>query len=315
MHGTGRPDPIVVVRARSDDDLNAMIQVRAAADPHSPRPRLDNLRHNLAGNPDLAYLVARTRDAPVGCGFVDVSQPAVARAHVLVVPSARRQGAGTALLAGASDYARMGAQTELEGPIRADDEASLQFFERRGFAKSGGEEAVVLDLAEIGDWTAEPPAGVRIVSRAEAPDTVEGMYEVAREAEPDIPGGAPVRPYEVWRATEIERPSLEPELTFVALAGDEVVGYAILDSLRGEPWHRLTAVKRSWRARGIATALKRAQIQEAKRRGFGRLVTTNEERNRPMQSINRTLGYRPEPSLSTIVVRGPLLPAEADAGL
>ena len=58
MKRTGTPDPIVVVRARSDSDLNAMIHVRAAADPHTPRPRLDNLRHNLAGNPDLVYLVA-----------------------------------------------------------------------------------------------------------------------------------------------------------------------------------------------------------------------------------------------------------------
>ena len=153
---------------------------------------------------------------------------------------------------------------------------------------------------------------MRVVARAEAPDTVEGMYEVACEAEPDIPGGGPVRPYEVWRANEIERPSLEPELTFIALAGDKVVGYAILDSLGGEPWHRLTAVKRAWRGRGIATALKRAQIQAAKKKGFARLVTTNEERNWPMRSINRALGYLPEPSLSTIVMRGPLLTVETD---
>ena len=139
--------------------------------------------------------------------------------------------------------------------------------QRRGFTKAGGEEAVVLDLRAVGDLTVEPPAGVRIISRTEMPDAAEGMYEVAREAEPDIPGGAPVRPYDSWRATEIERPSLEPELTFIALAGDEVVGYAILDSLRGEPWHRLTAVKRAWRGRGIATALKRAQIQAATEEG------------------------------------------------
>jgi GNAT superfamily N-acetyltransferase len=310
MHRTGTPAPIVVVRAHSDDDLKAMIQVRAAADPHSSRPRLDNLRHNLASNPDLAYLVARAQDAPVGCGFVDVSHENAARAHVLVAPLARRQGVGTALLAGASERAHAVGLVELEGPVRADDESSLAFFERRGFRKAGGEEAVVLDLAEVGIVTAEPPAGVRVVTRAEAPETVEGMYEVACEAEPDIPGGTPVRPFEVWRANEIDRPSLEPELTFIALAGDEVVGYAILDSLRGEPWHRLTAVKRAWRGRGIATALKRAQIQAAQKKGFARLVTTNEERNRPMRSINRALGYRPEPGLSTIVMRGPLLMSE-----
>jgi hypothetical protein len=67
----------------------------------------------------------------------------------------------------------------------------LQYVQRRGFTKSGGEEVVVLDLAEIADLTTEPPAGLRIVSRGDAPDTVEGMYEVAREAEPDIPAVHP----------------------------------------------------------------------------------------------------------------------------
>jgi GNAT superfamily N-acetyltransferase len=194
-----------------------------------------------------------------------------------------------------SERAQAAGQAKLEGPIRADDEGSLQFFTRRGFRKAGGEEAVVLDLRAVGDLTVEPPAGVRIVSRAEMPDAAEGMYEVAREAEPDIPGGAPVRPYDTWRASELERPSLEPELTFLALAGDEVVGYAILDSLRGEPWQRLTAVKRAWRGRGIATALKRSQIQAAQKKGFPRLVTTNEERNHPMRtSIERSaIGLSP----------------------
>ena len=310
--GRGHPIRSLSSARTRTTTLNAMIHVRAAADPHSPRPRLDNLRHNLDGNPDLAYLVARTQDAPVGCGFVDVSHASAATAHVVVAPEARGRGVGTALLTGVSEHARAAGLAKLEGPIRADDAGSLAFFERRGFRKVGGEEAVVLDLAEVGDLTADPPAGVRVVTRAEAPDTVEAMYEVACEAEPDIPGGSPVRPYEVWRATEIERPSIEPELTFIALAGDEVVGYAILDSLRGEPWHRLTAVKRAWRGRGIATSLKRAQIQAAKKKGFARLVTSNEERNQPMRSINRALGYRPEPSLSTIVMRGPLLEAETE---
>jgi GNAT superfamily N-acetyltransferase len=309
VHESTAPGPVVVF-ARSDSDLAAMIEVRTKADPDSPPPRLDNLRHNLAGNPELAYLVAREAAVPVACGFVDVSHD-TARAHALVVPDARRRGIGTALLVAVSSHARASGRVQLEGPIRAHDEESLRYFTRRGFEKVGGEEAVALDLAEADARVPEPPHGVRIVSRAEMPDVVEGMYAVAQEAEPDIPGGVPVRPFDVWRATEIDRPSLAPEFTFVALAGDEVVGYAILDSLGGELWHRLTAVKRAWRGRGIATALKLAQIEAARRSGLARLVTTNEERNTAMRSINQALGYRPELRLSTIVVRGPLLEADA----
>ena len=302
---------LVVARVHSDRDLAAMVRVREEADPEAPPPRIDNLQNNLRGNPALEYLIARRGDRPVGCGFVDLSQEEVARAHALVVPSARRRGAGTALLLAISERARTRGSAVLEGSARADDGDAIGYFDRRGFERVGGEEALVLDLSRVNQLPVKPPPGIRIVSRADAPELIEGMYSVACEAEPDIPGGGPVRPFDVWRSTEIDRPSLQPELTFMAIAGDEVVGYAILDSLSGMPWHRLTAVKRSWRGQGVATALKRAQIAGAKERGYARLVTTNEERNRAMRSINRALGYRPEPRLSTVVLRGPLL-GEAD---
>jgi hypothetical protein len=36
-------------------------------------------------------------------------------------------------------------------------------------------------------------------------------------------------------------------------------------------------------------------------------VTESEERNDPMRSLNLKLGYVSDPSLSTVVLRGPLL--------
>src|SRR5919109_111705 len=71
--------------------------------------------------------------------------------------------------------------------------------------------------------------------------------------------------------------------------------------------HRgFTAVKRAWRRRGVATALKRAQIAGATELGLERLVTASEERNLPMRSLNEKLGYRPDSGRSTVVMRGPL---------
>ncbi len=157
---------------------------------------------------------------------------------------------------------------------------------------------------------AEPPPGVRIASRVEEPDRLEEMYVVGVQADEDIPGSEGVQTFEQWRSHEIDKPSRRPEFCFLALAGDEVVGYAALQIFGDEAHHGLTATRRDWRRRGVATALKRAEIAAAKDAGFRRLVTESEERNQPMRRLNEQLGFVPSPELSMVVVRGPLaLPA------
>ncbi len=69
------------------------------------------------------------------------------------------------------------------------------------------------------------------MTRADRPDLERGMYEVGVEAGRDIPGldSEHDSTFEQWRAFEIERPSRSAERTFIALAGEEVVGYASLE--------------------------------------------------------------------------------------
>lgn len=66
----------------------------------------------------------------------------------------------------------------------------------------------------------------------------------------------------------------------------------------------LTAVKAPFRGRGIATALKLAQIDRARAAGVQQLFTTNDEENVGMREVNKRLGYKPLPA--EIVVSGPL---------
>jgi GNAT superfamily N-acetyltransferase len=68
--------------------------------------------------------------------------------------------------------------------------------------------------------------------------------------------------------------------------------------------HDLTGVKRAWRKRGVARALKHAQIAWAKQNGYVRLDTMNEERNEPIRRLNAELGYKP--SGIRMLFRGPL---------
>jgi RimJ/RimL family protein N-acetyltransferase len=295
-----------VARVEGDRDLEAMIAVRAAADPDRPPPPIENLRHNLAAQKGLVYVVARIGETPVACGFTYPDVPGYAEAHLVVVPASRRRGIGTAVLAELGAAAFAANRAELEGEVRADDEESRAFFERRDYRIVGGEKAVALDLTELEPSPPTPPPGVTIVSRAERPELTDALYELGAEGAEDIPGFSGRPTYEQWRATDIDRPSRDPRLFFVALAGEEPVGYAALENFRGpDAHHGLTTVKRSWRRRGIATVLKQAQIAAAKQAGFRRLITENEERNAPMRRLNEKLGYKPEPALSTIVLRGP----------
>ena len=98
-----------------------------------------------------------------------------------------------------------------------------------------------------------------------------------------------------------------PDALIAALAGDDVVGYTGLRR-RGASSpiaeNMLTAVRRDWRRRGIATALKREQVARARDAGIEQIFTTNDETNAGMRGVNARLGYRPAPT--HIVVTGPL---------
>lgn len=296
---------LAITRATNDNDLEAMIEVRQASDPHRPPPRLENLRHNLARTKNT-FLVARDGHTPVACGFVwtDLESPH-AEAHMVVVPDARRRGVGAAFLCELGAVARADGKTELEGDVRENDAESCAFLERRGFRVVGGEKWLSLDLSDVSGSAPVPPTGIAIVTRAERPDLTDALFAVAYEGTADIPGVAEPTTYEHFRSIEIERPTRKAEYFFIALVGDEPVGYATLDDFGDLAQNGLTAVKRAWRRRGIATALKWTQIAAAKRAGFRRIVTGSEERNIGMRTLNAKLGYLPEPSLSTIVLRGP----------
>ena len=294
---------LVIAPAETDADLEAMIQVRRLVTPEA-RPTVEILRFNLDANSDLVYLVARAGGEPVACGFVEPSGP-YAAGDVAVVPEHRRRGVGSSMLAELSRRARALGKDELQGEVKESDPESSAFLERRGFVKVGAERAVVLALEGV-EPPPDPPEGVRIASRVEEPDRLDEMYGVAVQADEDIPGSTGVQTFEQWRAHEIDKPNRRPELCFLALAGDEVVGYAALQVFGDEAFHGLTATRRDWRRRGVATALKRAEIAAAKQAGFRRLLTESEERNEPMRRLNEKLGFVPAPEFSTVVMRGPV---------
>jgi GNAT superfamily N-acetyltransferase len=195
------------------------------------------------------------------------------------------------------------------GPVKETDDASLAWAARRGFVEIGRNSLLVLDLTRAVKPSVVPPDGIEIVSWAERPGVEAGMYAVAREAYADVPGeeDAEVASYEAWLAMDMQGAGDRPEATFVALSDGEVVAYAKLSLSRARPavaMHDMTGVRRDWRGRGIARALKAMEIAWALDNGYERLETQNEERNEPIRRLNERYGYVVEPG--SVTVRGPI---------
>jgi GNAT superfamily N-acetyltransferase len=237
------------------------------------------------------------------------SPEGVARGEVAVLREARGSGVGSALLDSLSSWARELGYTDLMGPVKETDDVSLAWAARRGFAEIGRNSLLALDLTRTARPTVDAPDGIEIASWAERPGVEAGMYAVAREAYPDVPGeeDAKLASFEEWLAMDLQGAGDRPEATFVALSDGEVVAYAKLSLSRARPtvaMHDMTGVWRVWRGRGIARAHKAAEIAGALDNGFERLETQNEERNEPIRRLNERYGYVVEPG--SVTVRGPV---------
>jgi mycothiol synthase len=287
------------------------LDVYNAVWPHD-RLGIEEERSYRASLRDHVDLLARIEGDVCGSalGAIQPEWPELVFALVSVLPDRRRQNVGTALYEAVSVWARERGLDTIDTIVADNDAESLAFALRRGFAEESHEKGVSLDLTRIEPPSVEAPEGVGTTTWAERPELARGMYEVVLEAAPDIPGGEDeqIEPYEDWLAHDMEGPGDRRDATFVAVAGDEVVGYAKFSlSPTAQPTiahHDLTGVKRAWRGRGVARALKAAQIEWAMANGYMELRTRNDGRNAPIRHLNEEFGYRP--TVGRIYLKGPL---------
>ena len=299
-----------IVACSDEAEEQASLDVYNEVWPHDAIT-LDEVHSFEAGAVAYANLIAVVDGAVAGSGFgaIQPQRPELVVALVTVLTNRRRRGIGTALYEVLSAWTREHGLDELEAVVADDDSKSLAFAQRRGFVEDRREKGVALRLTGIEPPRVEPPEGVEIVSWAERPELAHGIYEVAVEAYPDVPGWEDelMEPYEDWLAHDMQASGDRPESTFVAVAEDEVLGYAKLSLTAAQPataHHDLTGVKRAWRSRGVARALKARQIAWALENGYEELRTRNDERNAPIRKLNADFGYRP--AVGRIYLKGPL---------
>ena len=272
---------------------------------------VDEIAHFVESDSESAWLLATSDEKAVGCG---VGRPSSIQsslyAMVRVLPEHRGQGAGQQIFEALSKHARALGRDSMWGRIREDDTGSRRFARNRGFTEAGLEYEVVLDTAEA-ETSGGAPDGIQLVSLAERPELAAAVHEVDSEVGGDVPRpeGDDFEPmtFERWSELYLDGPGAVPDALIAALEEDEVVGYTGLrrrGAISPVAENLLTAVRRPWRRRGIAVALKREQIARARAAGIEQIYTTNDETNAGMRGVNAQLGYRPAPT--QIVVSGPL---------
>jgi GNAT superfamily N-acetyltransferase len=300
----------VSVRRLSADDVDLWVELRNAVDPQLPVTS-EGVRRWLEDERTAEHVLGSLDGEDVGAAFCqeqgDLRHTDVAGAFFGVLPGSRRQGVGSALYAAVSDHARRLGKARLQVDLWEDEHDGLRFLEPRGFGEVERFARVRLELDDARLPDTLGPAEVEVVPMEQCLDLAPQLFEVAREAAADMPSADPIEfSYEDWYGWEIRRETLRHDLGRVALAGGEPIGFGSIsvigDSDHG--WNSITAVRRSWRRCGVATAIKRAQIEAARAAGLTSLTTFSEKRNIPMRTLNERLGYRPLPD--QLRLRGPL---------
>jgi GNAT superfamily N-acetyltransferase len=255
---------LTVRTASSDDDLERWRQVRLEVVPGERAGSVAEMR--ASDTPARLLLLAEQDGVLAGSGVADDSSLTGGFVCPRVRPAARRRGVGTALLSALAQHCQDRGHTTVAALV--DDDGSAVFARRSGFTEVNRE---VEMLRTIGD---EPPpvipAGVQIVTIADRP----GLWEQA---------------YDRVHGT------LADTARTSALAGGEVIGVASLlldpdQPARAETGY--TAVRREWRGRGVAGALKRSTLAWAAGHGIAEVYTWTQQGNARMRTVNERLGYR-----------------------
>jgi GNAT superfamily N-acetyltransferase len=278
---------VTIRLAASDEDYDAWRRVRLAVVPNERADSAESLR--AQSGPQHQFLLAESDGVLAGSGVVGKSDMAGSGAvSARVLPDWRRRGAGTAILADLAERAAAMGFAVVSSNV--DDAGSVRFAERFGFREVDRQ---VEQVRVIGDEP-EPrvPDGIEIVRVSQRPELWRAVYQVVgAQAFQDMVLIAPLEiSLEQWERDWIT----DPSAMFVAVADGEVIGCAGLlpdTDHQGRAEHALTAVRRDWRRRGVAAALKRTSLAWAASRGLREVYTWTQRGNHDMRALNTHLGF------------------------
>jgi GNAT superfamily N-acetyltransferase len=301
----------------SDADYAAAVAISNSAYPEYPET-VDDWRFSEA-NREAHLLQARwlaeLGGAPVAYGdyhqFADMYHPRKFGLSIAVRPDLQGRRIGAALYTTVVGALERHSPLSLRARAREDYARAVRFLADRSFREDMREWESRLDVAAFdqapyaGHEAALRAEGIRILTVAELldrdPDCREKLWRLEMELTRDVPEPEPHTPiardsFEAW---VFANPSFLPEGYMVALDGAAYVGSSALWASQADPselYTGLTGVRRAYRRRGVALALKLRGIAYARARGVRVLKTWNAATNQGMLGINQALGFVRQPA-------------------
>jgi GNAT superfamily N-acetyltransferase len=218
------------------------------------------------------------------------------RLDLIVHPAWWKQGIGALLLSRLLDDLHTQQATTVQARVREDQPDARTFLERHGFVPVQRMDALRLEIADVGLATlasyvqcaTDQGIAITTLSRGRNDDAqyLAKLHVLQNAVLPDWPDPdpspfSPIAVEDVARRLEAE--VRHPEGFFIAIKGDQFVGYSDLSGFG-------TAVCPEFRGRGIATALKASAIAHAQRNGLPNVCTCTA--HPAMRAINEKLGFR-----------------------
>lgn len=270
----------------TDEDYEDWRRVRMAVVPGERCDSVAELREQ--DSPARLMLLARVDGTVVGSGLADRSDSGSGGSVApRVLPGHRRRGIGSALLRPLATHVGDLGLPELRASV--DDLESLRFAEHFGFVEIDRQIEQVRTLGHEPP-TPAPPAGVEVILLDQQPDLWAACFDTfGTEVLADFALANPLHiTAEQWATSWAGDPM------FLALHDGEVIGCAGIhrDTDRPERGENaLTAVRRHWRGRGVASHLKRRTLRWAAEHGLSEVYTWTQAGNLAMLRLNEHLGY------------------------
>ncbi len=300
------------LRPFQDPDYEGLVNLKNTIYPQHPLS-VETMRHNdkTRDVKILHQLWVWKKDSSIFCSVLytqweEIYHPQKFVVKIYVHPEQQGKGFGTICYDFLINKLKPFDPLKITTQIYEPHQQSIRFFEKRLFKNTATERESSLDLtvynpAKYKDEISRiDKHGFRIITysdfRKEDKKADYKVWEFEREVSPDMPWPDPILipEYDIYSKQILRHPKFNSDAWFLVLDGDRIAG---LNNLWNSEIPKglnngLTGVRREYRRKGIATALKYNSITWAKSQGYDWIRTDNADTNEGMLSINIRAGFK-----------------------